>query len=320
MVKPVVTSVDGRKIRSDAFQVRVYEEIRMLAKPLSVFCLMIAVIACGQTSSELAAKYPVVAAYEVRPGILMTAQYAKDGQICEMVLETRHYRTPDEIDLSSTIPPGLIDQLTDEMVPASERGPATNRWLTNSHVAGGVSHVQRDFENVLIERDGSASTGDEIVIIRWKKRTCPTARLNSADSMKAHNRTDIVAPPAKMHDLQIVQPLTKAQRDRLLKVPAVEVSEGVIVTVSQPGEPPQQFIGQPIAAANPAPPRTVSEPVDSKMSSDAVQSKSTLSNTTTNMAVDSSNLRVPSYYPYPCLVRDPKTGKSVPGVCFHCSF
>lgn len=291
----------------------------MLTKPLFVFCLMTVVVTYGQTSDELAAKYPVVAAYEVRSGIIMTAQYAKDGQVCEVVFETRHYRTPEEIDLGSTIPPTITDQLIDEMVPASERGPAKNRWSTGSRVTGSVLHVERDFENVLIERDGSVSTGDEIVIIHWKKRTCAVAKSNSAESTKTHNRTDTNIPPAKMHDVQIIQPLTKDQLGRLLATPAVEVSEGIIVTLSEPGEPPQQFIGQPIAAADPAPSKAASEPNGSKMSS-SVQNNSTLSNTPTSMAADNSNLKSPSYYPYPCLVRDPKTGKSVPGVCFHCSF
>jgi len=44
----------------------------------------------GQTSDNLVAKYPAISAYEVRPGILMTAKYAGDGQVCEMVLERRY--------------------------------------------------------------------------------------------------------------------------------------------------------------------------------------------------------------------------------------
>jgi hypothetical protein len=124
----------------------------------------------GQTPNNLSAKYPTVAAYKVRPGILMTAKYAEDGQVCEMVLERRYMQ--DQPDADSTIPSRLMDQLIDELAPTVDRGPAKRRWLGNSFVAGGVTHVERDFENVLVEIDGTVSRGDKIVVIRWKKRTC----------------------------------------------------------------------------------------------------------------------------------------------------
>src|SRR5262249_46747483 len=93
----------------------------------AVFLMVLAsVLASGQTSEDLAAKYQVVAAYQVRPGILMTANYAEDGQVCEMVLERRY--TPDQTDADSTIPGKLEDQLIDELAPAAERGSATSRW------------------------------------------------------------------------------------------------------------------------------------------------------------------------------------------------
>jgi hypothetical protein len=136
------------------------------------------VLASGQTSADLSARYPAISAYEVRPGILMTALYGEDGQVCQMTIERRH-STPKEkdIDLSSTISRKAIDQLTDELVPAAERGPATSRWLdADSYVAGGVSDIKHSFENVSIEIVGSTSQscngGDEVVIIRWRKRGC----------------------------------------------------------------------------------------------------------------------------------------------------
>lgn len=152
----------------------------------------------GQTSDNLAAKYPAISAYEVRPGILMTAKYAGDGQVCEMVLERRY--TPDQTDADSTIPGKVEDQLTDELAPTVERGTATSRWLKNSYVAGGVTHTERDFENVLIEIDGTVSAGDKIVVIHWKKRTCVDTKANAADSTKRNSHTGTVAtvkPPLK---------------------------------------------------------------------------------------------------------------------------
>jgi hypothetical protein len=144
--------------------------------------VLIAVLASGQTSDNLAAKYPAISAYEVRPGILMTAKYAGEGQVCEMVLERRY--SPDQTDADSIIPGKLEDQLIDELVPTAERGSATSRWLNNSFVAGGVTHRERDFEKVLIEIDGTVSAGDKIVVIRWKKRTCADVKVNATSPTK----------------------------------------------------------------------------------------------------------------------------------------
>jgi uncharacterized protein (DUF433 family) len=146
-----------------------------------------AVSAIGQTSDNLAAKYPTVSAFQVRPGILMTAKYAEDGQVCQLVLERRY--TPDQSDAESSIPGKVEDQLLDELVPTVERGPATSRWLGNSYVAGGVTHTERDFENVLIEIDGTVLSGDKILVIHWKKRTCATTKVKSRDSARVSPAT-----------------------------------------------------------------------------------------------------------------------------------
>lgn len=151
----------------------------MSLKPILMFCLASVVSAWAQTPNDLAAKYPVVAVYEVRPGILMTAHYGRDGQVCEAILEKRHYISAEDIDLSSTISSKLRDELLDELAPPSERGPES-KWLTSgSYIAGGVSHLERNFENVLVETDGDVSTGDKVVIIHWKQRTCAAPKQNT---------------------------------------------------------------------------------------------------------------------------------------------
>ncbi|HEY6253859.1 MAG TPA: hypothetical protein VI685_28215, partial [Candidatus Angelobacter sp.] len=119
--------------------------------------LILAMSAWSQTSADLNAKYPTLNAYEVRPGILMTAKYAEDGQVCEIVVEPRQYHTPGQPDTGPYIPLNLQDQLIDELAPPAERGPATSKWLKNSFMAGGVSHTERDFANVLVVIDGTYS-------------------------------------------------------------------------------------------------------------------------------------------------------------------
>ncbi len=156
-------------------------------------CVAIAASALGQTAGDLAAKYPSVSAYKVRPGILMTATYAEDGQVCEMVLQRRYM--PDQTDADSTIPAKQEERLIEELVPEDARGPATSKWLTNSSVGGGVMHTEKDFENVLVKIDGTYSCtegksgskpdcghgGTSVITIRWKKRACAVSDPKTGD-------------------------------------------------------------------------------------------------------------------------------------------
>jgi hypothetical protein len=167
---------------------------------------LLAVSVWGQTAADLAAKYPSVSAYEVRPGILMTAKYAADGRICELVLEPRHYQAGDGIDLDAVLPARLEKEVIDELAPPSERGDPIHRWSKkepkdswldpDSYMAGGVSYFKRSYENVSIEQHGyyrchdnqsskktdgkldCSEGGDEVVVIRWTKRSCKTGKQN----------------------------------------------------------------------------------------------------------------------------------------------
>jgi hypothetical protein len=79
----------------------------MTGKVLFAFWLLVAVSASGQTSGDLAVKDLAVSGHEIHPGVLMTAEYAEDGQVCEMTVEKRH-TTETKIDLSSSIPAELV--------------------------------------------------------------------------------------------------------------------------------------------------------------------------------------------------------------------
>jgi hypothetical protein len=151
----------------------------------------------AQTSYDLAAKYRQVTTYEVRPGILMTADFGADGQVCEMVLQTNHYE-PERIVLGSGISTKLENEVLEELVPADERGHETSKWLDpDSFVVDNAYEIKQDYENVSVETDGgisqSCSSGDEVIIIRWKHRGCvwetkdsitPKASSESPQSMK----------------------------------------------------------------------------------------------------------------------------------------
>jgi hypothetical protein len=137
------------------------------------------IISCadGQTSSDLRAKYPELRAYEIRPGILMSAEYAVDGQVCRLTLE-KHHATSKGVDLDSVFSPELTEQLLDEVVPADERGKrldAFGKWGYESTVSGDLVVKEAKYENVSIEIGGTVAncqSGDRVISVRWSKRTC----------------------------------------------------------------------------------------------------------------------------------------------------
>jgi hypothetical protein len=56
------------------FRGRRSRQIKTVARIALVFGLLSGASVCGQTVSDLSAKYPAVSAYEVRPGVLMTVR------------------------------------------------------------------------------------------------------------------------------------------------------------------------------------------------------------------------------------------------------
>src|SRR5689334_1105781 len=97
-------------------------------KPTMIALLLSASVALCHDAKTLAAKYPPVQTFVVRPGVLMTATFASDGQVCEIVLEKRHRQTK-SISLSPSIESELLDEILNELVPNSERG-TKNKELT----------------------------------------------------------------------------------------------------------------------------------------------------------------------------------------------
>ncbi|HEY6347774.1 MAG TPA: hypothetical protein VI636_00040 [Candidatus Angelobacter sp.] len=165
------------------FQLPMQTKILTMGK-ISLLSIALAISTAGQTATDLATKYHPVSAYELRPGILMTARYADDGQICEAVIETRHYHPPTGIDLRSTIAESTERELIDELAPPPIRGKETSRWLKHSYLQGGILHLEHDYENVLIVTDGDQNSGDEILTIHWKKRTCANSKPTAVASNK----------------------------------------------------------------------------------------------------------------------------------------
>jgi hypothetical protein len=124
-------------------------------------------------------KYKAIEAYEIRPGILMMPSYSSDGQVCEIGIEKLHY-SPVMIRLGSDLSQKEIDQIFEELVPATERGLKSKDFdgLISQSGNGLITYI--DYENVTIQIYGDASPGKHYVTtvvevaatIKWKNRKC----------------------------------------------------------------------------------------------------------------------------------------------------
>jgi hypothetical protein len=127
------------------------------------------------------AKYRSVEAYEVRPGILMMPRYSAEGHICEIGLEDLHY-TPGLVRLDAELSRTEIDQILDQVVPDSERGPKVKDPLGTLIMRRGSSITMNiDYEYVSEQiysvvtsppKKKQVVTETRAAVIRWKNREC----------------------------------------------------------------------------------------------------------------------------------------------------
>jgi hypothetical protein len=141
--------------------------------------VFLAVLVYAMSSQRPFAKYQLIEAYEVRPGILTMPRYTADNEVCEIGLERLHY-SPKLIRLESGLSRAEINQAIDELVPSDERGKAikSNALITQS---GASLITSMEYENVRIEiygavspsnRKGDTTVNEVIAKITWKKRRC----------------------------------------------------------------------------------------------------------------------------------------------------
>jgi hypothetical protein len=130
----------------------------------SVLLTFSCLCASGQTSASLEAKYgPPIKAYEIRPGVLMTVDYADDGRACQMVIERRH-TTKEGVNLDSTLSVRLVKELIDELVPVAERGDESKFY--------GLTIYPTEVTNYSYENASIHLYGNKALIIEWENRGC----------------------------------------------------------------------------------------------------------------------------------------------------
>jgi hypothetical protein len=139
----------------------------------SLIILAVAVSGLTQTTTDLEKKYgSPVKEYKVRPGIVMTATYSDDGQVCKMYVERRHF-SETGFDQRLYLPQEMIIELIDELVPTELRGGKT-KGDRFSRITGQVSEQIYDYENVSITVLASTASSDcnggAALIIKWKNR------------------------------------------------------------------------------------------------------------------------------------------------------
>lgn len=151
----------------------------MRTRPLILACFLLLMLPIpAQTADQLAQEYRPVVAFEARPGILLVPRFADNGEVCEIKLE-RVQSLENQAENDAEKSSRTFKVLVDEIAPPNERGREARYFLPDSEVIGESSRIVRDFDNVVIEEDGTISSGLEMVAIRWKWRTCAATRNTS---------------------------------------------------------------------------------------------------------------------------------------------
>lgn len=162
------------------------QEVKVSMARICILLLVLAVAALGQTSTDLGAKYPHVAAYKVRPEVLMTASFGADGQACEMTLEKRmkqEKRTTNDsgIVIGDSFSEQEVRSLVDDLVPEDLRGRDLTRRF-NGTIEGRSVTREYTYENLIVRMYGTRSDVPglapdySVIIITWPKRSCGEAK------------------------------------------------------------------------------------------------------------------------------------------------
>lgn len=141
-----------------------------------ILLLVLVATALGQTSADLSARYPQIAAYKVHPDVEMTARFSGDGQVCEMTLE-KIAETDSRVILGASFSLEELRTLVDDLVPEDLRGPNLTKGRFNGSIEGISFTTEYTYENVLVRAYGiRGAAGYQVIIITWPKRPCGEAR------------------------------------------------------------------------------------------------------------------------------------------------
>jgi hypothetical protein len=137
--------------------------------------LVIVLLTCtaisGQSGDELRRQYgnPISETFMVRPGISVTASYASDGRITELLISPRNL---DHIKSRGvTLSPDAVKAVIDELVPRSERG----KFLigTFDHIIclpeNDCAGTSENYQRVTIYYNAGAKGRVTYAVVQWKE-------------------------------------------------------------------------------------------------------------------------------------------------------
>ncbi len=146
---------------------------------LSLVCLFFLVETSfpGKTAESMRQHFgaPVSETFLVRPGVVVTASYGKNGHFCELLVSPQNPATAIKSadQTAKTIDSNLLTKIIDELVPESERGRGLSgnmlniRCLPADDCAGSGS----TWEKVSIYRNGGACY-EHYATIQWSDVGC----------------------------------------------------------------------------------------------------------------------------------------------------
>lgn len=145
---------------------------------LALLSTLISANASAQTETQLDQSYPKLKVYSVRPHISLTARFARDGQVCEMVLEPRRY-DEERVVLLSNLPEQETVSAIEEVVPESDRGKRLegggfSKWL-KSDIRGGFITTTYRYEKMTIQIYGTVRNKDSdsmVAVVKFPGRSC----------------------------------------------------------------------------------------------------------------------------------------------------
>ena len=144
----------------------------------ALLSVLISASASAQSEVQLDQSYSKLKVYSVRPNISLTAKFAKDGQVRELVLEPRRYDEK-KIVLLSNLREQETENVIEEVVPESERGKRRegggfSKWL-KSDISGGLITTNYRYENITIQFYGTIRKKDSdsmVAVVTFPQRPC----------------------------------------------------------------------------------------------------------------------------------------------------
>jgi hypothetical protein len=145
-----------------------------------VLLLVVLLVPCGwtQSAADLSQKFRHHEAFEIEPGVVMSAKYGADGLVCEMQVEQTHFNEG-VTDLRVGLQLDELDALLDKLVPLSDRGEKQEHESGLTDISGAMTR-RDNYDNVIVNVTSCVKatkkkwtiSGPTVLEIKWRNRPC----------------------------------------------------------------------------------------------------------------------------------------------------